>query len=86
MRVIFWLILIGIVFFVVYCLFNVNILMWLVDMLSWGFLVYLIVFVIIFGFVMWYVGISKIGLMKVMVYMYFVLLFVVIFVVVIIGE
>ena len=46
---------------------------------SWGSLAYSIVFATIFGLAMWYVGISKIGSTKVMVYMYLVPLFAVIF-------
>ena len=44
---------------------------------SWGSLAYSIVFATIFGLAMWYVGISKIGSTKVMVYMYLVPLFVI---------
>ncbi|WP_144506527.1 DMT family transporter [Bacillus mycoides] len=78
--------LIGIVPLVVYCLFNVNTLTWPVDVLSWGSLAYSLVFATIFGLAMWYVGISKIGSTKVMVYMYLVPLFAVIFAAVTIGE
>ena len=51
-----------------------------------GSLAYSIVFATIFGLAMWYVGISKIGSTKVMVYMYLVPLFAVIFAAVTIGE
>ncbi|TKI79350.1 DMT family transporter, partial [Bacillus wiedmannii] len=72
MRVTSWSTLIGIVPLVIYCLFNVNTLTWPVDMPSWGSLAYSIIFATIFGLAMWYVGISKIGSTKVMVYMYLV--------------
>ena len=86
MRVTSWSTLIGIVPLVIYCLLNVNTLTWPVDMPSWGSLAYSIVFATIFGLAMWYVGISKIGSTKVMVYMYLVPLFAVIFAAVTIGE
>ncbi|MDM5189037.1 DMT family transporter [Bacillus sp. DX4.1] len=86
MRVTSWSTLIGIVPLVVYCLFNVNSLTWPTDTLSWGSLGYSVVFATIFGLAMWYVGISKIGSTKVMVYMYLVPLFAVIFAAVMIGE
>ena len=86
MRVTSWSTLIGIVPLVIYCLLNVNTLTWPVDMPSWGSLAYSIVFATIFGLAMWYVGISKIGSTKVMVYMYLVPLFAVIFAAVTIGS
>jgi len=86
MRVTSWSTLIGIVPLVVYCLCNVSTLTWPTDTLSWGSLGYSIVFATVFGLAMWYVGISKIGSTKVMVYMYLVPLFAVIFAAVIIGE
>ncbi|WP_026592860.1 DMT family transporter [Bacillus sp. UNC437CL72CviS29] len=86
MRVTSWSTLIGIVPLVIYCLFNINTLSWPTDTLSWGSLGYSIVFATVFGLAMWYVGISKIGSTKVMVYMYLVPLFAVIFAAVTIGE
>ena len=86
MRVTSWSTLIGIGPLVIYCLLNVSTLTWPVDMPSWGSLAYSIVFATIFGLAMWYVGISKIGSTKVMVYMYLVPLFAVIFAAVTIGE
>ena len=85
MRVTSWSTLIGIVPLVIYCLLNVNTLTWPVDMPSW-IIAYSIVFATIFGLAMWYVGISKIGSTKVMVYMYLVPLFAVIFAAVTIGS
>ena len=84
MRVTSWSTLIGIVPLVIYCLLNVNTLTWPVDMPSWD--IQSIVFATIFGLAMWYVGISKIGSTKVMVYMYLVPLFAVIFAAVTIGS
>ncbi|MBC6973207.1 EamA family transporter [Bacillus sp. Xin] len=86
MRVTSWSTLIGIVPLVIYCLFNVNTLTWPADVLSWGSLGYSIVFATVFGLAMWYVGISKLGSTKVMVYMYLVPLFAVIVAAVTIGE
>ncbi|MEB2280081.1 DMT family transporter [Lysinibacillus xylanilyticus] len=86
MRVTAWSTLLGIVPLVLYCLINVEYLTLPSDMLSWGSLGYSIVFATIFGLAMWYVGISKIGSTKVMVYMYLVPLFAVIFAAITIGE
>ncbi|AIY72873.1 eamA-like transporter family protein (plasmid) [Bacillus cereus] len=86
LRVTAWSTLIGMIPFLIYCCANFQLLVWPTDWMSWGALSYSIVFAAIFGLVIWYIGINKIGPTKVMIYMYLVPLFAVLFAKLTIGE
>ncbi|MBU8690561.1 DMT family transporter [Priestia megaterium] len=86
LRVTAWSALIGAIPLTVYCLFTYQTLIWPTDIGSWSSLAYSVLFVTVYGLVMWYVGIGKIGSTKVMVYMYVIPLFAVVFAAVAIGE